>query len=259
MYKLKGLPEEDEIVLCKVTKIYPSSVFVDLLEYNDSGMVHISEVSPGRIRNLRDYVSVGRQIVCKVLRIHRDRGHIDLSLRRVNSNQRREKLDEIKQEMKAESLVKAVSKRLKITPEVLYKKLTEKIFKDYSHLHLCFKELVTDEKFDLTKLGIEAKIAKEIKTAVLDKFKPKKFIIQGEIEIKTYHPEGVDKIKKVLMEVEKVSETINLFYLGAGRYKVIIEDFDYKPAEKTLKNVLKHLDKFNDKQSTAVFEREKND
>jgi len=30
-------------------------------------------------------------------------------------------------------------------------------------------------------------------------------------------------------------------------------------AEKTLKEVQKHLDKFNDKQSTAVFEREKND
>ena len=61
------------------------------------------------------------------------------------------------------------------------------------------------------------------------------------------------------MAVEKVSETITLFYLGAGRYKLVVEDFDYKPAEKTLKEVQKHLDKFNDKQSTAVFEREKND
>ena len=259
MYKLKGLPEEDEIVLCKVTKIYPNSVFVDLLEYNDSGMIHISEVSPGRIRNLRDFVSEGRQIVCKVLRIHRDRGHIDLSLRRVNSNQRREKLDEIKQELKAESLIKAVSKKLKTTPEALYKTLADKILEDYSHLHLCFKELVTDEKFDLTKIGIDAKIAKEVRSAVLDKFKPKKVIIQGEIEITTYHSEGGDKIKKTLMAVEKVSETITLFYLGAGRYKLVVEDFDYKPAEKTLKEVQKHLDKFNDKQSTAVFEREKND
>ena len=90
-YKREGILEQDEIVLCKVTKIYPNSVFVQLLEYNDSGMVHISEVSPGRIRNLRDYVSIGRQIVCKVLRIDRERGHIDLSLRRVNSNQRKEK------------------------------------------------------------------------------------------------------------------------------------------------------------------------
>ena len=130
MYKLKGLPEEDEIVLCKVTKIYPNSVFVDLLEYNDSGMIHISEVSPGRIRNLRDFVSEGRQIVCKVLRIHRDRGHIDLSLRRVNSNQRREKLDEIKQELKAESLIKAVAKRLNKPVLEIYKQLKQSIFNE---------------------------------------------------------------------------------------------------------------------------------
>jgi len=50
LYQRKGIPEENEIVLCKVTKIYPNSVFVDLLEYAKPGMVHISEVSPGRIR-----------------------------------------------------------------------------------------------------------------------------------------------------------------------------------------------------------------
>ena len=63
LYKRTGLPEQDEIVLCKVTKIFPNSVFVDLLEYGKSGMIHISEGSPGRIRNLRDYVTIGRQIV----------------------------------------------------------------------------------------------------------------------------------------------------------------------------------------------------
>src|SRR3989339_907416 len=111
LYRKKGLPEVDEIVLCKVTKLFPNSVFVDLLEYGDSGMVHISEVSPGRIRNLRDYVSIGRQIVCKVLRLDREKGHIDLSLRRVNSTQRVEKLEEIKQELKAEALVTNIAKR----------------------------------------------------------------------------------------------------------------------------------------------------
>jgi len=259
MFKLKGNPEEDEIVLCKVKKIYPSSVFVDILEYSDSGMVHISEVSPGRIRNLRDYVSEGRQIVCKVLRVDKEKGHIDLSLRRVNSNQRREKLDEIKQELKAESLIKTLSKRLKTTPEALYKQLTDKIFPEYSHLHLFFKEMVHDEHFDLAKFGLDAKIVKELKEAVSEKFKPKKVILQGEIGIKTYHSEGVDKIKKTLMAIEKVSETVNLFYLGAGKYKLVIEDFDYKLAEKTVKDIQKLLDHFNDKQSTAVFEREKND
>lgn len=256
-YKKYGFPGVDDIVLCKVTKIYPNSVFVDLLEYERlSGIIHISEVSPGRIRNLRDYVSVGRQIICKILRVDREKGHIDLSLRRVNSTTQREKSDEIKQEIKSEQLVKNLATKLKIKPEVLYKKVTSKVFEEYSHLHLCFRDIV-DEECDLEKLGLEKSLATEITEAVIDKFKPKKITIEGEIRLKTYYNNGVERIKKVLGEVGEVSETISLSYLGAGRFKMIIEDFDYKPAEKTIKKVVGILEKFNDKKSTAEFEREK--
>ena len=205
LYKLHGYPEEDEIVLCKVTKIYPNSVFVDLLEYDrKSGIVHISEVSPGRIRNLRDYVSVGRQIVCKILRINRERGHIDLSLRRVNSNQRREKLDEVKQELKSEQLIKNLAKKLKIPFEKLYNDVTNKIFKDYSHLHLCFKDVVAGD-VDLAKIGLSPKLATEIRDAVIDKFKPKRISIEAEIRLQTYASNGVERIKKTLADVQNVS------------------------------------------------------
>ena len=257
-YQLNGLPEENEIVLCKVTKIFPNSVFVELLEYNRQAMIHISEVSPGRIRNLRDYVSVGRQIVCKVLRLDREKGHIDLSLRRVNSTQRREKLDEIKQELKAENLIKNLAKKLKMESARLYREIADKILKEYSYLYECFKD-VANGKADLQKLGLSEKIVSELKEAVLDKFKPRKIIIRGEIKVQTYQSDGVEKIKSSLMEIEKISDTLKLFYLGAGRYKLVIEDFEYKTAEKTLSKVEKVLDKFNDKLSTAIFEREKND
>ena len=55
-YKKQGFPEESELVLCTVKKILDHSVFVGLDEYNNlEGMIHISEVSPGRIRNIRDH------------------------------------------------------------------------------------------------------------------------------------------------------------------------------------------------------------
>jgi translation initiation factor 2 subunit 1 len=258
-YKRLGMPEVGDIVLCKVTKIFPSSVFVDLIEFErKSGIVHISEVSPGRIRNLRDYVSIGRQIVCKILKIDLEKGHIDLSLRRVNSTQRREKLDDIKQELKAEALIKNLAKKLKKKPEVLYKEVSSKVLKEYSHIHLCFWEVAEGEE-DLIKLGVEKNLANELTTAVVDKFKPAKITIQGEIRVQTYDSKGVEKIKEMLMKIEKVSQTLKLFYLGAGRYKLVIEDVDYKPAEKNLKKVEELLEKFKDKISTASFERDKND
>ncbi len=254
LYKLEGLPEENELVLCKVTKIFPNSVFVELLEYNRQGMIHISEVSPGRIRNLRDYVKEGKQIVCKVLRINQERGHIDLSLRRANSNQRREKLEEIKQELKAESLLSNIAKRLDIPMKKLYQDVTEKVFKDYSHLYMCFKDVVSDE-IDLEKIGIDKKVAKELTEAIKDKFKPPKLVISGEIRLETYSENGLEKIKDTLIEIQKFSENISLFYLGAGRYKFHTENVDYKLAERDFKQTQKLVEKFNDKISKATIER----
>jgi translation initiation factor 2 subunit 1 len=258
-YHREGIPEEDEIILCKVTKLYPNSVFVELLEYGKQGMIHISEIAPGRIRNLRDYVSAGRQIVCKVLRLDRERGHIDLSLRRVNSNQRKEKLEEIKQELKAESLVKSIAKRIKKPVEPIYKQLSGPVFSEYSHLFLCFKDVAAGE-VNLEKLGVDKTIAKELTELILEKFKPQKITIEGEINLSTYVSDGVDKIKSALLDIEKVSSTISINYLGAGRYKLIIEDFEYKPAEKNLKKVQDILEQFSkDKLSNANFERDKKD
>lgn len=254
-YRRRGLPEEKDIVLCKVTKIFPNSVFVDLLEYRDSGMIYISEVSPGRIRNLRDYVTVGKQVVCKVLRVDSRTGHIDLSLRRVNSTQAREKLEEIKQEIKSEGLISNLAKKLKVDSKVLYKQVSEKVFKEYSHLYLCFKDVVSGE-VELVKLGVEKKVAEGLEKMIKEKFKPPKITIAGEIRLETYATDGVEKIKKVLLEIEKVAENLELFYLGTGRYKLRIEDFEYKPAEKNLKKALGILEKFKDKKSKAEFIRE---
>ena len=40
LYRRKGFPEEDEIVLCKVTKIYPNSVFV-----TENNLIELPEIS----------------------------------------------------------------------------------------------------------------------------------------------------------------------------------------------------------------------
>lgn len=255
-YRRQGYPEEDEIVLCKVSKIFPNAVFVDLLEYQQNGIIHISEVSPGRIRNLRDFVEVDRQIVCKILRIDREKGHLDLSLRRVNSNQRRDKLEEIKNELKSEQLISNLATKLKRKSEDLYKEISQKIFKDYSHLYLCFKEVAVNET-SLEEIGIDQSLSKELTQAIIDKFKPRKVILSVEIKLQTYDSNGIQKIKQTLHSVEKTSPSIKISYLGAGRYKVYLEDEDFKKIEKNYEQIEEIVTQFNDKISTGSVEREK--
>ena len=112
LFKKQGFPEENELVMCTVTKVQYHSVFVNLDEYEKGGMIHISEVSPGRIRNIRDFVKESKKVVCLVLRINKEKGHIDLSLRRVNEGQKRAKVDEIKKEQMAEKILEFVAKKL---------------------------------------------------------------------------------------------------------------------------------------------------
>ena len=91
----KGYPEVGEFVIVTVKTVKPYGAFVTLDEYdNKEGFIHIGEIAAGWIKYIRDYVREGQKLVCKVLRVDPGRGHIDLSLKRVNEHQRREKIQE---------------------------------------------------------------------------------------------------------------------------------------------------------------------
>ena len=97
--------EEGDIILCTVDRIVGTVVFVKI-EDKEEGSIIISEIAPGRIRNLRDYVVPKKRIVCKVLRKTGDR--IDLSLRRVTQKERKEVMDRSKQEQSYKNILKSV-------------------------------------------------------------------------------------------------------------------------------------------------------
>ena len=92
--------EEGDIVLCTVDRIVGTNVFVKIdSEQEKEGVIVFSEIAPGRIRNIRDYVVPKKKIVCKVLRISGDR--IDLSLRRVTQKEQKELKEKYRQTFQA--------------------------------------------------------------------------------------------------------------------------------------------------------------
>ena len=234
-YKKKGFPEVNNVLMCTVKKISHHSVFVNLDEYGKEGMVHISEISPGRIRNIRDYVVEGKKIVCKVLRINRDRGYIDLSLRRVNLSQKKKKISEYKQEQKAEKLLENVGKKFKLDLSKMYNEVGNTLLEKYDSLTEAFQNIV-GSNLKLNQLGIKENIAKEVEALVKEKMKPSTVFIRGIFKISTRESKGVDIIKKVLNNL--VSKGVNVTYLSAPKYKLDLEDKDYKKAEKKLKEAI---------------------
>lgn len=232
----KGFPHESELVLCTVTKIYHTSIFVHLDEYNNSvGMINISEIAPGRIRNLRDYVQEGKKVVCKVLKVNERRGHIDLSYRRVNDNQRRKKIEEIKQEQKAEKLIEDVAKTLKTNVKVIFNEIYSKLEKDYDNVYNFFMDVRLNE-IKVEDYIKKPKLAQELKNLISKRIKPPVVEIKGEITLYSKASDGLNIIKEILKDI--IDEHFNLVYEAGGKYKIKVKSQTYKDAELILKNKL---------------------
>ncbi|MFH2021176.1 MAG: S1 RNA-binding domain-containing protein [archaeon] len=237
-YKKTGLPEESEVVMCTVTNIQYSTVFAKLDDYGISGMIHISEIAAGRIRNIRDYVKEDKKIACKVLRVNKERGQVDLSLRRVNERERKLKVNEVKMEQKAEAVIDYVAKQNNMQPLALYNQVMKSL-SDYAYLFHAFEDVVAGE-FDLGKI-LDKKLADEMTELVLQRFKVKNVVIAGIMELSTYDGNGVDIVKEAL---SLAGERIDVKYLGGGKYGMSVEAPDYKEAEPILKNATESVLEF---------------
>ena len=233
-YKKSGMPEQGEIVVCTVTKILYHSVFAKLDEYkNRDGMIHISEISPGRIRNIRDYVKEGKKIVCKVLNVNLDKGQIDLSIRRVNTMQKINKSNDYKQEQKAEKLLDYIGKQLKKDLKTMYEEAGYKLIENYGSLYDAFQSFVLDDE-EIQGLKLEKELEKLLLKIVQEKIKAPEVEIKGTLKLSSEAANGVEIIKNILIKAQKGDIKIN--YIGAPKYKISVKASDYKTAEGIIKN-----------------------
>ena len=77
--------KEGCIVRGKVTGIQSYGAFVQL-EENYNGLIHISELSDGYVKDIRDFVNVGEIINVKVLQFDSENRQVRLSLKEVSNN-----------------------------------------------------------------------------------------------------------------------------------------------------------------------------
>lgn len=217
--------EVGDIVLCTVDRIVGTAVFVKI-EGNDEGSIILSEIAPGRIRNLRNYVVPKKKIVCKVLRISGDR--IDLSLRRVTQKEKKEVMEQDKQEKSYIKILKSVLKEEaeKSIEEILKEK------KIYEFLQEAKENPANLEK--IVGKNNSKKILNILKTE-----KQKKAIIKKEILLTTTKPNGVELIKNILGGINNAE----VKYISAGRYALKTEDENLKTADNKLKEIIKDIEK----------------
>jgi len=111
-------PKPGEFAVCTVKKVADFGAFVELEEYaHKEGFIHISEVASGWVKHIRDHVKEEQKVVCKVLYVDAQKRHIDISLKDVNEHQRRAKIQEWKNELKAEKWLTFFTQQHTLTDE----------------------------------------------------------------------------------------------------------------------------------------------
>ena len=220
--------EEGDIVLCTVDRIIGTNVFVKIHAgaKEIEGCIVTSEIAPGRIRNIRDYVVPKKKIVCKVLRVSGDR--IDLSLRRVTQKEQKEIKEQDNQEKSYESILKSVlgEKSSEIIIKIREK---EKIYD--------FLQEAKEEAKELEKMVGEENAKKIID--ILKTQKQKKAILKKEIFLTTTKPDGIILIKNFLGNIKGV----DIKYISAGRYFLKSESEDIKKMDQKLQKIILEFEK----------------
>lgn len=217
--------EAGDIVLCTVDRIVGTTVFVNI-EGNGEGSIVFSEIAPGRIRNIRDYVVPKKKIVCKVLRISGDR--VDLSLRRVTLKEQKELKNKYKQEKSFISILKNV-----------LKDKAENVIGGISGRGGIYGFL---ERIKNNPEELEELIGKPNSKKVFEIFKTqkqKKAVVKREVILKSMDSDGIEKIKDILGKINDVE----IRYISAGRYSLKKENEDIKEADQKLKEIIEMIEK----------------
>ncbi len=238
MSRVRGFPEHGELVVCTVKNVKNFGAFVTLDEYDDKeGFVHVRDVATGWVKYIRDYIREGQKIVCKVLGVDSSKGHIDLSLKSVNEHQKREKIQQWKNEKKAEKLVEIIAERMNISVDEAYDMFGNDLLDVYETLYGAFEAVVADpedflEEFsgDWTDTFIE--VAKE-------NVVPPSVQIDGILEMTSSAPDGMELVKHALMAGIEAADgaDVEITCVGCPKYRVVVNAAEYKEAEEIMRNV----------------------
>ncbi len=247
MTKEEKWPKRGEVIIGTVVRINPFSVFITLKEYDKKeGMVHISEVAGKWVRDIRKFVKLGETVVAKVMRIDTEKRHITLSLKRVRKYDAEEKMREYKKKLKAKKMLEVLAKKLNMGSEEVDSKIVNDIEEIFGNVFDVFQTSLTPQGYDLLiRKGIKEEWAKAIKAVAEELIEIKEKTLKKDIELKSHETDGVNIIKKILIDTKK-EYGIDIKYISAPKYSLIFKTKNPKEGERKIKeaaeNIIKKLE-----------------
>ena len=237
------LPEVGEFVVATIIRIMPYGVYASLDEYNGiEGLLHISEISSRWVKNIRDHVRERQKVVLKVLRVDSEKRHIDLSLRRVNEREKREKLLEWKRERRGRKLFNMAAEKLGVTLEEAYEKVGSVLEDRFGSIYDSFEAAAVKGEKPLIKAKIPPNWVKVVYDLAESNVRIPLMKVKGTMELTCNKPNGVTVLRDAFKKAKKVRKPENtdvkMYVTGAPKYRVEVSAKNYKEAEKLLEKVV---------------------
>ncbi|MFH1978086.1 MAG: hypothetical protein ABIJ92_02070 [Candidatus Aenigmatarchaeota archaeon] len=234
--KKSGSPQFNEIVVCKILKIHPNSAIANLVEYNKTGLIQVSEVASKWVRNIRDFLKENQYVVCKVMGVDKD--GINLSIKRVHKEQVNSKLNEFKRERKAEKMLEIIAKKMNKTLDQAYDEIGYDLQDGFGSLTKAFEMAVKNPDLLKTK-KIKSEWLSFIEEVAKKNRGSKTYIVTSILNIVCYKPNGINIIKDVLSKIKDDELTIK--YVSAPRYTLQGTGGNYKEIEAKVTEVSKNI------------------
>lgn len=252
------LPDVGEVVFATVTQITPYGAYVSLDEYRgQKGFLHISEISTGWVRNIDRFIKEGQKVVLKVIRVDPDRNEVDLSLRQVTSEEKKQKLIQVKKEAKARGILDLVKKSLSMQDD---SKIRDAMLEEFGSLHDALENIARKGPSALEKLHLDKRYQEALLQTLQERFRLPTVEVKGMLEMYSPRPDGVNIIKESLIKaIRQMPQDVkvDVTYGGAPRYYVRLTADNFKVAERYLRSLIEAVTKNAGNNATINFVREK--
>jgi len=204
MYE-QQFPEIEDVVIVAVRQIADMGAYVQLLEYNNiEGMILLSELSRRRIRSINKLIKVGRNETCVVLRVDEEKGYIDLSKRRVSTEDQERHEAKYSKAKTVHSIMRHCAEQLEVDLEPLYDKVGWPLAHKYGSTFDAFSKAITEEEkvFEGLEMSPEFRVA--LMAQITRRLAPQAIKVRADFEVNCFTHEGIDAIKAALAAGEKV-------------------------------------------------------
>ena len=226
---MKKIPSKGELVVCRITRVNPHSAFAYIEDYDREGMIHISEVASGWIKDIKNHLKEGQIVVTKV--VFADENVINLSIKRVKREQRKHKLKEYKREKGAEKALEMIAKKMRQAKK--FEEIKNMLKEEFGSITKVFELSIRNP--ELLKRVLTDKWIEQIGEISKKMVKEKEIVVKFKLNLKSYDGDGVNKIKRLLEDIEKLG--LEVKYIAAPSYLIRLKTKRTKKLDQEIEKI----------------------